>query len=192
MVARVHDGGATAMGAMLFGMSSLHNPNDALIVADVVRPTVLSNTSEFFNVSTNYINSIYQDEEVINIGKKVIQDFGSALNKFVMTNITNYNITEANDMMKMVISSNPNVIKLNHLGVLEGYTSTVVDLDLYRYIDSGNVTFTEDSINYNTYNSSSYDEYTEDDKLTIMDCWMTVNKLLAEGIDPTSSDLSRY
>ena len=192
MVARVHDGGLTSMSSMMFGMSSMYNSNDAKLLSNTINPSVLSSTSTFFNDSTNYINKLYQSEEVISQAKKVIQNHGSALNKYVITNIDYNNITTANDMMKTVIASNPNVMKLDRLGVLEGYTATPINLELVDYVNSGVCSITDVGFEYSTYSSSAFDDYDDDDRYAIIRCWETVNELLAKGIDPTSSDLNRY
>jgi hypothetical protein len=177
------------MDAMLFGMSNFHNPNDNLVISDFTNNRVLSNTTDYFNNAVINLNQMYQSDEVINLAKSIIMTQGSVLNQNVMTFINRDNIINANNTMQYIINSNPEVIRLDNLGIIDGYPTISRDYDLIDYVNDGIVTIVDDMMSYTSFDSSAYDEFTDIDKEAIVRCWETVNELLAEGLDPTSEDL---
>lgn len=189
MTGVVYDGGKLGMDAMLFGMSNFHNPNDNLIISDFTNNRVLSNTTDYFNNAVVNLNQMYQSDEVINLAKSIIMTQGSVLNQNVMTFITRDNIINANNTMQYIINSNPEVIRLDNLGIIDGYPTISRDYELIDYVNDGIVNIVDDVMSYTSFDSSAYDEFTELDKEAIIRCWETVNELLAEGLDPTSEDL---
>lgn len=189
MTGVVYDGGKLGMDAMLFGMSNFHNPNDNLVISDFTNNRVLSNTTDYFNNAVINLNQMYQSDEVINLAKSIIMTQGSVLNQNVMTFINRDNIINANNTMQYIINSNPEVIRLDNLGIIDGYPTISRDYDLIDYVNDGIVTIVDDMMSYTSFDSSAYDEFTEIDKEAIVRCWETVNELLAEGLDPTSEDL---
>lgn len=192
MTGMVYDGGKTGMNALLFGLPNLVNNNDIQVVNEYVNPNSIINTTDYFNQSINTLNTIYSSNEVINLGKQLIMNHGSLLNHNVMMMLDRTNITSANLMMQHVIMSHPDVIRLDKLGVINGFSNVSIDTDLVSLMNSGNVKHTDDYMEYNTYSSSAYDEYTDDDKSAIVRCWEVVNDLLAEGLDPTSEELDSF
>ena len=189
MTGVVYDGGKLGMDAMLFGMSNFHNPNDNLVISDFTNNRVLSNTTDYFNNAVINLNQMYQSDEVINLAKSIIMTQGSVLNQNVMTFINRDNIINANNTMQYIINSNPEVIRLDNLGIIDGYPTISRDYDLIDYVNDGIVTIVDDMMSYTSFDSSAYDEFTEIDKEAIVRCWETVNELIAEGLDPTSEDL---
>ena len=189
MTGVVYDGGKLGMDAMLFGMSNFHNPNDNLVISDFTNNRVLSNTTDYFNNAVINLNQMYQSDEVINLAKSIIMTQGSVLNQNVMTFINRDNIINANNTMQYGINSNPEVIRLDNLGIIDGYPTISRDYDLIDYVNDGIVTIVDDMMSYTSFDSSAYDEFTDIDKEAIVRCWETVNELLAEGLDPTSEDL---
>jgi hypothetical protein len=189
MTGIVYDGGKLGMDAMLFGMSNFHNPNDSIVINDFTNNKVLTNTSDYFNSSLINLNQIYQSDEVVNLAKTLIMRQGSALNQNVMTFIDRSNIVNANSMMQYIINSNPEIIRLDNLGIIDGYPSISRDADLINYINDGVVNIVNDEMSYISFESSAYDDFTDLDKDAVIKCWETVNELLAEGLDPTSEDL---
>lgn len=189
MTGKVYDGGKLGLDAMLFGVSNFHNPNDINIISDFTSNKVLSNTTDYFNNAVINLNQMYQSDEVVNLAKSIIMTQGSVLNQNIITYINRDNIINANTLMQYVINSNPDIIRLDNLGVIDGYPSISRDTELVHFIESGNVTMTENEFSYISYESSAYDEITDMDKDAIIRCWETVNELLAEGLDPTSEDL---
>lgn len=189
MTGIVYDGGKLGMDAMLFGMSNFHNPNDNLIISDFTNNRVLTNTTDYFNNAVINLNQMYQSDEVINLAKSIIMTQGSVLNQNVMTFITRDNIINANNTMQYIINSNPEVIRLDNLGIIDGYPNISRDYGLIDYVNDGVLTIIDDVMSYTSFDSSAYDEFTEIDKEAIVRCWETVNELLAEGLDPTSVDL---
>lgn len=189
MTGTVYDGGKLGMNAMLFGMSNFHNPNDLNIINEFTNNKVLVNTSDYFNNAVINLNQMYQSNEVVDLAKSIIMTQGSVLNQNVMTYITRDNITTANTLMQYIINSNPEVIRLDNLGVIDGYPTISRDYGLVDFIEDGNVVILNDEMSYTSFESSAYDEITDIDKEAIIRCWETVNELLAEGLDPTSEDL---
>ncbi len=189
MTGVVYDGGKLGMDAMLFGMSNFHNPNDNLVISDFTNNRVLSNTTDYFNNAVINLNQMYQSDEVINLAKSIIMTQGSVLNQNVMTFINRDNIINANNTMQYIINSNPEVIRLDNLGIIDGYPTISRDYGLVDYVNDGVLTIVDDVMSYTSFDSSAYDEFTDIDKEAIVRCWETVNELLAEGLDPTSEDL---
>lgn len=189
MTGIVYDGGKLGMDAMLFGVSNFHNPNDNIVISDFTNNRVLTNTTDYFNSAVVNLNQLYQSDEVINLAKSIIMTQGSVLNQNVMTYITKDNIINANTMMQYIINSNPDIIRLDNLGVIDGYANISRDYDLLDYVNDGVVNISNDIMSYTSFDSSAYDEFTDIDKDAILRCWETVNELIAEGLDPTSEDL---
>lgn len=189
MTGVVYDGGKLGMDAMLFGVSNFHNPNDNLVISDFTNNRVLSNTTDYFNNAVINLNQMYQSDEVINLAKSIIMTQGSVLNQNVMTFITRDNIINANTTMQYIINSNPDIIRLDNLGVIDGYPTISRDYGLVDYVTDSVVNIVGDEMSYTSFESSAYDEYTDLDREAIIRCWETVNELLAEGLDPTSEDL---
>lgn len=192
MKAMVYDGGKTGMNALLFGMTNLVNNNDINIVNEYVNQKALMNTTEYYNKSIDTLNNIYTSNDVINLSKNLIMNHGSLLNHNVMMMLDRNNIKSANLMMQHVIMSHPDVIRLDRLGVINGFANSTVDTDLINLMTSGDVKHTDEYMEYTTYNSSAYDDYSDDDKTAIRRCWDIVNDLLVEGLDPTSEELNAF
>ncbi len=192
MIGTVYDGGKTGMTAMMFGMPQFTNSNDSIIMNEFNNNNKLRGVSTHFMNSISEMNKMYNSNEVIALSKKLIATHGSLLNNYVMMIMTPENIKTPNLMMKQVIMSNPEVMRLDSLGVIDGYQTVTPDYDLHKFVKSGVLDVKDSGSTYSTFYGSAYDEYTTEDKDMIVHCWELVNNMLADGIDPTNKELSQY
>lgn len=190
--ATVVDGGKTGLTAILFGVQN-NNMNDMNVVNDIVGAPLLNNTSAFFNTSMVGLNNIYRSNETINMSKNILMHHGAVFNNQSMNIITMNNIHVANDRMRNIIASHPEVIRLDALGYIDGFSNTIPDTDLVHLVTDTELR-EEDGVGmYNTYSHSEYDDMYDDlDRYIIKSSWDTVSDLLDRGLDPTSDELRPF
>lgn len=190
--ATVVDGGKTGLTAILFGVQN-NNMNDMNVVNDIVGAPLLNNTSAFFNTSMVGLNNIYRSNETINMSKNILMHHGAVFNNQSMNIITMNNIHVANDRMRNIIASHPEIIKLDALGYIDGFSNTIPDTDLVHLVTDTELR-EEDGVGmYNTYSHSEYDDMYDDlDRYIIKSSWDTVSDLLDRGLDPTSDELRPF
>lgn len=187
ITARVIDGGKTGMMASLFGFRD--HSNDMNIVRDLVG-TPFDSVQTNLRESIIQLNTAYMGSETINMGKMITMQHGSVFDPFAMTIINRDNILNSNLRMKEIISSHPEVMKLDRLGFIDGFANVTPDLDLHKWIDDGELNM-DGQISYTTYDNAVYDSYDELDKHVIRETWHNIQDMIAEGVDPTSDEL-RY
>lgn len=190
--ATVVDGGKTGLTAILFGVQN-NNMNDMNVVNDIVGAPLLNNTSAFFNTSMVGLNNIYRSNETINMSKNILMHHGAVFNNQSMNIITMNNIHVANDRMRNIIASHPEIIRLDALGYIDGFSNTIPDTDLVHLVTDTELR-EEDGVGmYNTYSHSEYDDIYDDlDRYIIKSSWDTVSDLLDRGLDPTSDELRPF
>ena len=184
MLCKVIDGGKAGMNALLFGVPQQTNH---LINNNVSASSLLGVSSNFTN-SVATMNDTYFSDKAINLAKTIIADSGSLYNND--NNIQYVDYHNVNNRMRGVITSHPDVIRLNNLGVLDGYSDVSPDYTLGDLLNSGKVSVEDDMFTYTTYSSTEYVDITPTEIEVMDDVWKQVSKMLRDGVDPTSEDMS--
>lgn len=188
--ARVIDGGKTGVLATLFGARD--TSNDMSIISDIIG-TPIEAVRDSLQISLSQLNEAYNGSETINMGRLILANHTAVFDQSAMTIIGMHNIDRVNNRMKEIIMSNPELMRLDGLGVIDGYANVDRDPDLHRWIDSGSLVLNSGQMQYTTFSGGDYDElYDELDKHIITETWHNIQDMLAEGIDPTSEDLSYF
>lgn len=183
-------GGRTAVEAVLYGGSNAL-PNNAVL--DTIGSRAFVNTSDFFNNSITNFTNIYNSDAVLSVARDVVSTFGAVFDSNAMYYITENNIRNANNMMKHVIMSHPEMIRLNNLGFIDGYGTVTGDVGLSDYVNSGDVVFSEDSLNYTTFDDLYYEDVYDAENVNIIkNTWDSLSRMLSKRIDPTTDDLRGF
>lgn len=189
MRANAHSGGATGLNARLFGIVD----SDRAILESFIPPSTLHGTSEFFNNSIVNLNAVYHSNEAMQVARNMTMSMQSIYGAETLMYIDYDTLPRANNLMKDIILSHPEVNRLNTLGYIDGYPTAVADPYLYDYVTSGLVTIKDNYIEYRTVSDIHYDEqYTDSDVEVIQNCWRAVSDALLDGLDPTSDELRPF
>lgn len=188
-LARVIDGGKTGVMASLFGLRD--HSNDMNIVRDIVGNPFQS-IQENLGSSIALLNQAYMGSETINMARMINMHHGSTYNPYAMTIINKDNILDMNTRMREIVISHPEVSRLSDLGFIDGFTDVRPDLELRNWVNDGVLQLDSGLMQYHTYSGAYDDMYDELDKTIITETWHNIQNMLAEGIDPTSKDLSYF
>lgn len=189
MQATVLDGGKTGIMAALFGFRD--HSNDINVVRDIVG-SPFDSVKDSLNLSLQQLNNAYMGSETINMGRMIAMRHDSIYDPMGMNIVTKNNIQNSNNRMKEIILSHPEVARLSNSGFIDGYAGITPDLELSSWVNDGVVDLDNGLMSYTTYNGIYDDVFDEIDKHIITETWRNVQDMLAEGIDPTSKELSYF
>ena len=104
--------------------------------------------------------------------------------------------------MQQYIMSEPTLNKLHKQNRCYGYQDTYVEVEpdtygqervLYQRVMDGVMQFDEEGLCFiNHYTNSDEVELTTVEKISVLDTWHHVRRLIAEGIDPTDPDKNEF
>lgn len=194
-------GGDDAFNALIY-----KPPSDKII--DFVKTGISSAIGIANNYSSSFVKNLtsmfdkfYSDEAIFN-AKAVLYNSGSHVSENVIYNvrISDWN---PNLIMQQYIMANPVVDKLYNKQMLDGFRDTYLNLDPYnkgtnklhyQAVMDGVMQYDEQGEGFVCHYSLGDEVITKDldifEKLSILDTWESVEKLLAEGKDPT--DLATF
>ena len=188
-IANVIDGGKTGVMATLFGLRD--HSNDMNIVSDIVGAPFASIQENLSN-SIAQLNQAYMGSETLNMARLITMHHGSTYNPYAMSIVTKDNILDMNLRMREIVLSHPDVMKLDSLGFIDGFSDVSPDLELQNWVYDGVLRLDDGPMTYSTFSGSYDDMYDDLDKTIITETWHNIQNMLAEGIDPTSKDLSYF
>lgn len=175
-------------------------------VSNYIQSNIARASEALGTAGTSFINNIkntydkFNNQSIINMGKSILYGAGSHMNDNVVVPLTVNNLQYANHAMQQYIIANPIVNQMVYDNMCNGFQETYYDVetdvygeerDDYRRAMDGMVYEGDDGGLYMTQYTSSSDELVElcnMDKFGIMETWDSVQKAIAEGIDPTSPD----
>ena len=191
ITATVSDGGKTGMVATMFGMPD--TSGDYALLQNVISPEKLNNVSESYHTSMQMLNQAYNSEETMRVAKNVLAFHGSLFNPNVLSYMNVNTITKPNSIMSNIIYSHPEVMRLDALGVINGFAEAKPDIDLHKFIYEGDVMTKGDMGLYTEYYDTEYSEiYSEQVKDIIKHAWNLVSSLLDSKLDPTDKELRPF
>lgn len=160
-----------------------------------------SYSQSFVNNLNTMFNKFYSDEALFN-AKAVLYNAGSHVSEDVI-HVVKLNNWTPNLIMQQYIMSHPEVNKTYNKQMLDGFSDTYVDFDPtnkgtdrlhYQAVMDGVLDFDKNGNGFICHYSLGDEVIREDlnvfDKLSVLDTWRSVEKLLADDIDPT--DLNNF
>lgn len=170
----------------------------------------LSNTlSSIRNVSDRFVSTVrnmydrFNGQEAINRAKMALYSAGIHFNQDMIYPVRYENYRDMNLMMQRYVMSQPDVSELYRKNKCYGFSDTFIDpepntygedrFDYQRVMD-GVVQFRtgengEAFIKHYS-NSDDQDKLSILDKLSVIETWDTVSRLIADGLDPTDPNLN--
>lgn len=198
MQVRVINGGQQAMNALLYKA-----PDQNLL--NYMQQNISQATEMLGNAGSSFINTtkaLYEKtngSEVLNNAKALLFGVGNHLSQSAIYPIQYDNIQNTNLIMQSYIMANPVVNDLYRDDLINGYDGTYfnqepgvwgTDRDDYRRVMDGVLQpQEEDAVIYHYSSGEDIDELDKFDKFAILETWETVNRYIAESMDPTDSDL---
>ena len=183
MTIQVVDGGRASMDAILFG--GIVKRNDMDYVRDIVGDKRLVGVSDYFTNSIQTLNNVYNSDESVMFNKSIVLRHSAIKNEDAYIILTLENLPAINLRMKEVVMSHPEMMRLNNLGAVQGYSEVVARDNLYKYVNANRVTYEEDMMVYHTYVTSEDDVPDEMDIYSIRESWSLISEMLQDGLDPT-------
>lgn len=197
----VINGGDFAANALLY-----NQPSQSLMnyLSDNMNHMLgkLHNVSDAFKSSVvNLYNKAY-DNSIINAGKLLLNSIGYSLNQNVIYRVPYESIHEANPFMQQYIMSEPTLNKLNKTNRCYGFQDTYIDPEpdtygedrqIYQRVMDGVIQFDQDGEAFvKHYINSDEVELSTIEKISILDTWDDVARLIAEGVDPSDPDRNKF
>ena len=162
----------------------------------------LSNVSDAFKTSVVNLYNSAHDSKVLNQAKLLLNSLGTTLNQNVIYHVPYQDIHNPNPIMQQYIMSEPTLNKLHKQNRCYGYQDTYVEVEpdtygqervLYQRVMDGVMQFDEEGLCFiNHYTNSDEVELTTVEKISVLDTWRHVRRLIAEGIDPTDPDKNEF
>jgi len=199
MIVNTIRGGNNALNAMLY-----KQPDNRVInyLQDHIQSAMMSTAnagSQFMSTMQDLYHK-FNNSDIINAGKALLFKTGSHMNQTVIYPVAYDNFNNANLIMQRYIMANPDVDKLHQRNMCYGFQDTYINPSPYHgkesmeymqvmdgvlQFDSSGEGFTEHYSYYHSDEDSELDIY---DKISVLDTWDNLHRLIAEGIDPTSPD----
>lgn len=160
-------------------------------------------------VGQQFVNTVrgmydrFNSKEAINRAKMILYAAGTHLSQDVIYPVKYENYRNMNLAMQRYVMCNPDINRMYKRNKCYGFVDTYIDpepgtygtdrFDYQRVMD-GVLQFDSEGNGYfNHYsNSDIEDELTTLDKISVLDTWDVVARLLAEGVDPTHPDLDTF
>jgi hypothetical protein len=200
MIVNTISGGETAFNALLYKqpdsnlLNYLQNNIQSAIAAT-------SHLGERFVSTVQNMYNRFNDSSIINASKALLFKSGSHMNQTVIYPVAYDGFSTANLMMQRYIMANPTVDKLYQRNMCYGFQDTYINNNPYTGTESVEYMQTMDGVlqfdssdegytQYHSYyhsdeNNTELDIY---DKLSVLDTWDNLQRLIAKGIDPTDPD----
>lgn len=201
MIADVIQGGDESLNALIY------KPLDRFTTDYLQRhlDTTLSTLRDVGGRFTSAVKSLYDKfhgEDVLLRAKLAIMSAGKHLNQDVIYPVKYQSYRDINLIMQRYVMSNEKVSTLYRRNKCYGFKETFIDpepntygkdrIDYQRVMD-GVLQFEEETgegyFTYYTNSMDSEDELSAFDKISILDTWDVVARLIAEGQDPTHTEL---
>lgn len=162
----------------------------------------IKNLSSRFTSAVRGLYDRFHGEDVLLRAKLALMSAGKHLNQDVIYPVRYHTYRDINLMMQRYVMSNEEVSNLYKRNKCYGFKDTYIDpepsvhgkerVDYQRVMD-GVLQFEEESgEGYFCYYTNSMDEEEELsalDKISVLDTWDVVARLIAEGADPTHTEL---
>lgn len=193
-------GGETAFNALLY-----RQPDSNLL--GYLQQNVQSAIDSTVNFGSNFVSNVqnlynrFNDSSIINASKALLFKSGSHMNQTVIYPVGDNGFGTANLIMQRYIMAHPDVASLNERNMCYGYQDTYINNDPYtgveskEYMDVMDGVLQFDSNDYGYVKHYSYYHSDENeteldiyDKLSVLDTWDNLNRLIAKGLDPTDPD----
>ena len=162
----------------------------------------LSNVSEAFKTSVVNLYNSAHDNRILNQAKLLLNSLGTTLNQNVIYHVHYTDIHNPNLIMQQYIMSEPTLNKLYKQNRCYGYQDTYVEIEpdtygkermLYQRVMDGVIQFDEEGLGFiNHFSNSDEVELTPIEKISVLDTWHHVSRLIAEGIDPSDPDRNEF
>lgn len=197
MQVRVIKGGEQALNALLYKTPDQN-------VLNYLQQNISNAGAMLGNAGTAFINTtkaLYEkanNSTVLNNAKALLYSMGNHLSQDAIYPISYDNIQNTNLAMQSYIMANPRVNELYRDGLVNGYEGTYYntepgvwgsDRSDYRHVMDGVLVPEVEGSVINHYSDSSEIELDRYDQFAILETWETVNRYIAEAIDPTDPEL---
>ena len=192
----VHQGGATAMKTMLYGVPDeniINYINNGINSA----AEILGNATNSFLNKAQQIFDTYHSSAAIENAKRLVYSLGmSADDENVIYEIPYMGFNNTNQIMRDYIMVHPEVYKLNNQNMINGFQDMYMDLDpattliekeKYRQVMDGVLQDDGEEGGYIMHYSTD-NELSMYDKFAILNTWDNVDRMIAEGYDPTDPE----
>ncbi len=196
MVKTIHGGGA-GFNALIY-----QPPDERLLNyfnTNIQRvANVVGDISTQFVDTTRALYDKFNSSSVIAASKALIYGVGDHTNQNMIYPLGYENVGNANIAMQQYVMAHPEVSSLHEDNMCDGYESMYFNqepevfgkdrMDYQRVMD-GVVQYDEDGMGY-VMRYTNTDDTTLDtfDQFAILDTWRQVERLIAEGIDPTDPE----
>lgn len=156
------------------------------------------------NLSTSFVDSVkslynkFNSNEVIMASKQLLHQAGMSFNDWSIYTVPYGHFHQANLGMQRYIMLQPDVFKRYTENRCYGFQETFIDPEpdtpleervMYQNVMDGILQFDKEGYGYyNTYSNTSEEELGLIDKISVLDTWHEVNRMLKEGFDPTDPD----
>lgn len=156
------------------------------------------------NLSTAFVDNVkslynkFNSNEVIIASKQLLHQAGMSFNDRSIYTVPYNHFHEANLTMQQYIMLQPDVFKRYSENRCHGFQDTYIDPEpdtpleeriMYQNVMDGVLQFDKEGDGYiKFYTNTSDEELDIFDKLSILDTWHDVQRMLIEGIDPTDPD----
>ena len=198
MKIKVIDGGDTAARALLY-----RQPNPTMI--DYINTGLNrlmeygNNLSEGFKTAISNVYNQYWSDSALEASKWVLHSVGGTQQDVILP-VPYETFNNANLLMQRYIISQPELNELYRKNMCHGFDGTYYNIepntygeDRYEYqrVMDGVLQFNTEGSGYiNHYSNSDEVELDFVEKITILDTWNNVARILAEGRDPSDPLLS--
>lgn len=199
MQINVINGGSTAAAALLY-----RQPTEQVmsyINAGLNRLMEYGNVlSEGFKTAVNNVYNQYWSDGALEASKWVLNTIGGT-QQDIITVVPYETFNNANLLMQRYIIAQPQLNELYQSNMCHGFQDTYFNIEPetfgkeryeYQRVMDGVLQFDTEGEGYiNYYSNSDSTELDFVDKLSILDTWDTVSRLLAEGKDPSDPTLAK-
>lgn len=199
MIVDVVHGGTDSFNAMIY-----QQPNNAVL--NYINNNIEAARVMLGNVGSSFINTAkemynrYNGTEALNRTKMLMMNVGSHLNNDTIHYVSQAQIHNMNMIMQRYVMANPIISDLNSKNMCNGFQETYFDMEPdtygteredYRRVMDGMLTFNKEGYSIlNHYMSSNEEEPLHiTEKISILDTWEMVERLIVGGIDPTDPEL---
>lgn len=168
----------------------------------------LNNMNNVFNtvnnLSTSFVEGVksiydkFNSNEVVLASKQLLHQAGMSFNDWSIYTVPYGHFHEANLGMQQYIMMQPDIFKRYSENRCYGFQETFIDPEpdtpleeraMYQSVMDGVIQYEKDGTGFHKhYSNSSDEELSVIDKLSVLDTWHEVQRMLQEGFDPTDPD----
>ena len=155
------------------------------------------------SISTGFVENVkamynkYNSADVINASKLLLHKVGMHFDNWAIYRVPYEHFHNANLIMQQYIMVQPSIYKLHSTNRCYGFQDTYIDPEpdtpleertRYQQVMDGVLQFDKNEEGYLKFYSNEEDELHIVDKVSILDTWDDLGKMIARGLDPTDPD----